>query len=128
MSAAKNFLFGFVMAVSFAAGMALVLSAFFEVDTPGNIKETVLLALAATAVILILGSGEIAVAVWSDDGDTPIGVNLMRFLGAVSAIVAAFFVSPLIFDALDDSSDTKCKTVSEISIGPVTFSQEDCKD
>ena len=128
MRAAKDFLFGFIMAIATAAGMVLLFAfIFFGFDSPSDIEQSVFLALAATALILLLAGGEIA-ASFLFSWDTPIGVKIMHFAGAAFAIVATYFASPLILGSLDASNEKGCKTVYEVSVGPISFSRADCND
>ena len=114
------------MAVAIAAAMAVFLAFLFSgFETPSDIKQSVHLALTATVLMLLFGGAEVAVS-FLFEWKTPIGVKFMHFLGALSATSAAFLMMPMILDALEDTQEEKCETVSEFSIGPVTFSREDC--
>lgn len=128
LTAVKHFAIGFVLAICIAAGMALLLGVvLFGFQSPSNLKQAVLIALAATSFLLMIAGGEIALS-FLFESKTPIGIKFMHFLGAVCAVVGAFFVTPISLDALDGSKEEKCRTVVERSIGPITISREECAD
>lgn len=128
LKAAKDFAFGFVMAICIAAGIAFLLGALLiGFQSPSSLKQAVLVALAATSFMLVYAGGEIAFS-FLFASEAPIGIKFMHFLGAVCAVVVAFFVTPLSLDALEGSKAEKCRTVVEADIGPFKFSREDCDD
>ena len=126
MNALKDFALGFAMAVCIAAGIALVLAfLFFGFQSPGSVKQALLIALAATSFMLVCAGGEIAASflfAWN----TPIGVKFMQFLGALFAVVVAFITTPIAIDALEGADEEKCRTVVEARIGPIEVSNEEC--
>lgn len=55
-------------------------------------------------------------------------VKVMHFLGAVTAILFAYFSLPLILQAAETLDENSCETQTIISIGPITYSREVCSD
>ena len=128
MNAAKEFVFGFALAIVIAAGIVLLLTlTIFGFETPRDISRAIIIALAATAFILVYAGGEIAFSflfAW----DRPIGVKVMHFLGAVCAIVGAYFTFPLLLNGLASSQEKNCRTVVQAELGPLSISREVCDE
>lgn len=127
MTAVKEFIRGFFIAISIAAVSSVILALLiFGFESPKDLKEAVFFGLILTSFVLVYGGGEIAVSIlfaW----DTPMGIKFLSFLGALTAVIGAFIFTPIILDALE-APEEECRLIAEAKIGPVKISREECDD